>query len=243
MQALPQDLTPGGHMAVTFAKPDEILFFKAQLDRVALPKATRAFSDGTLTENLADQIAARIGVCFDGKSITGLHVGCDDMALAQAIAERRPETAWIGIDTHEVSPRDQLEALEAYRSFNGRTVPFERDSFDVVVITDLLHHTPVEHQSQLLAECARVCRGVVIVKELMEDGPFSRLMLRVLDMTAARGWPSSYFTNKQFSGLARAAGLKELNRTTGMELYPESSVMSALVRPEWQMISVLTPYR
>ena len=87
-----------------------------------------------------------------------LDVGCGSGILGASLAERIPGLHVEGIDTH---PRGGEPMF--VRSYCGKTLPFQDNAFDVVIIADVLHHdrAPVE----LLKESARVAERLVIVKD------------------------------------------------------------------------------
>ena len=65
-----------------------------------------------------------------------LDVGCCDGELARLIAYKRPDISIQGIDVHL---RDG--AAVPVEAFDGKSIPYGQDSFDVVMFVDVLHHT------------------------------------------------------------------------------------------------------
>lgn len=88
--------------------------------------------------------------------------------------ERRRET---DVVDRGVCVRPQL--------FDGRTVPFDDDTFDLGVCAFVLHHAPM--QRRLLLELARTCREVLV----LEDTPQSALEWMWTRLHAASDWGSS----------------------------------------------------
>lgn len=74
--------------------------------------------------------------------------------------------------------------------YDGRQLPFEDDSFDVVALVYVLHHAADAHQ--LIAECHRVCRGQILVLESTYSNQLQRAMLSIVDRIAnhLRSWGS-----------------------------------------------------
>ncbi len=103
-----------------------------------------------------------------------LDVGCGDGLLARRIAERRPDVAISGIDVM-LRPESHV----AVAQFNGSTIPFEDDSFDVVMFIDVLHHT--DDPEALLREARRVARRAVLLKDHTRDGVLAGPTLRFMD--------------------------------------------------------------
>ena len=79
-----------------------------------------------------------------------LDVGCGDGQLARLIASKRPDISVQGID---VQPRNR--AAIHVEGFDGKSIPYGQDSFDVVMFVDVLHHT---RQSIILLREAVVLR-------------------------------------------------------------------------------------
>jgi len=106
-----------------------------------------------------------------------LDIGSGDGRLALAVAERLRAPDLVGVD---VLPR--AGALIPVLHYDGRRLPFEAQRFDVVTICDVLHHA--EHPEAVLREALRVLRpgGRVIVKDHFLFGPWSWLVLLVMDV-------------------------------------------------------------
>jgi SAM-dependent methyltransferase len=65
------------------------------------------------------------------------------------------------------------------RLYDGTTLPFPSDGFDVVLFADVLHHT--EHAERLVTEAARVARRAIVIKDHCADGLLARHTLRFMD--------------------------------------------------------------
>ncbi len=105
---------------------------------------------------------------------TLLDVGCGDGAVTIRLAEQCDDLTATGID---VLPREQ--ALIPVTRFDGFTLPHDDDAFDVVLLSDVLHHS--EDPERLLREATRVARTCVLVKDHTLTGPFSGPLLRFMD--------------------------------------------------------------
>jgi len=98
---------------------------------------------------LADHCAARL------RARRVLDLGCgagDSIDLFRSVD---PEVSWVGADIEEspeVAARTRDDA--EFVSFDGRTLPFEDASFDLVYCKQVLEH--VEHPRDLMAEVVRV---------------------------------------------------------------------------------------
>lgn len=178
--------------------------------------------------------------------ITCLDVGCGDMTLSRRIGALWPDSRWQGVDIHAPPVTTPSETdWSAYLQFDGRHLPLADGSVDVVLLCDVLHHAAPADQQQLFAECARVARHLVVWKDHFEYGPWSRRMLKAMDFVGNWAYgiraPDFYYTPAQLAQLARGAGLAEVTRHTGIELYAHLPLVRSILRPEWQFISLLRP--
>jgi SAM-dependent methyltransferase len=98
---------------------------------------------------LADHYAARL------KARRVMDLGCgagDSVDLFRTVV---PDVSWVGVDiddSPEVAGRTRADA--EFVSFDGRSLPFDDASFELVYCKQVLEH--VEHPRELLAEVARV---------------------------------------------------------------------------------------
>ena len=113
---------------------------------------------GALHEKLVHQnrvrtLASAIATLLPADA-SALDVGCGDGELDRQLAELRPDLQIQGID---VLIREG--ARVPVRAFDGERLPDSDDSFDVVLLVDVLHHTP---------------DPVVLLKEARTSGPSIR---------------------------------------------------------------------
>lgn len=118
------------------------------------------------------RIAKRIAsYCKSGQTL--LDVGCDDGRVAELIGSII-RVKVMGIDINPDRP-----ARIPKRIYNGKSIPYPINSFDVVIAVDVLHHTT--DIGSLLKEMARVARKKVIIKDLVKRGKASWLLLALWD--------------------------------------------------------------
>jgi ubiquinone/menaquinone biosynthesis C-methylase UbiE len=109
-----------------------------------------------------------------------LDVGCGIGALGRAIMDSPASPDNVVVSGLERSRRgNELIPVEEY---DGKRIPYPDKSFDVVILADVLHHeTNPDH---LLAECARVSRRLVVVKDHKPAGLFGYARICLLDWAA-----------------------------------------------------------
>ncbi|MBC8372753.1 MAG: class I SAM-dependent methyltransferase [Planctomycetes bacterium] len=163
------------------------------------------------------RLAAAIGdLCPKGPQKM-LDVGCGDGRIAKALAGRLGDGCEIsGID---VMARDAA-AIPVTR-YDGRTIPFDDDSFDIVLLVDVLHHTG--DPAALLAEAARVARGSVIVKDHVCESRLDKWLLSFMDWVGNRPHgvvlEYNYLNAAAWDDCIAQAGLVREYETTDVKLY------------------------
>jgi SAM-dependent methyltransferase len=93
--------------------------------------------------------------------------------------------------------------------FDGRTIPFSDESFDAVMLVDVLHHA--DDPFGLLSEAARVGRKCVLIKDHLLTGFLAHKTLEFMDsMGNARfnvALPFNYWTRYQWNDAFSRLGL------------------------------------
>jgi SAM-dependent methyltransferase len=162
-------------------------------------------------EVLTAQLAERLP---SGSQV--LDVGCGDGTIACEVMARRPDVHITGIDVL-VRPDTRIEVTE----FDGRTIPFGDDTFDVVTFVDVLHHT--DDATVLLEEAARVASSSVVIKDHLADGLLAGPTLRAMDWVGNAGYgvalPYNYWTRDRWDAAFARAGLVVEDEVTHLGLY------------------------
>jgi SAM-dependent methyltransferase len=109
-----------------------------------------------------------------------LDVGCGTGALGRTILDSRLLPANVDVRGLERVKRGG-EAIPV-DEYDGRTIPYPDRSFDVVIVADVLHHEEDPHR--LIAECKRVSRRLLIVKDHKVEGPLAQQRISLLDWAA-----------------------------------------------------------
>jgi len=138
------------------------------------------------------------------KEATLLDVGCGDGLLSSRIAAARPDTRIAGL---EVKPR--AGARIAVEPFDGRELPREDRSVDVVLFADVLHHC--EDPLALLREARRVARKALVIKDHCADGFLAVPTLRFMDAVSNRrhaiSAPVEYWPRRRWFEVFEQLGL------------------------------------
>jgi ubiquinone/menaquinone biosynthesis C-methylase UbiE len=149
-----------------------------------------------------------------------LDVGCGNGTLARAIMD------------HPATPKGVLvEGLERYKRggepvtvhpYDGVTMPFPADSFDAVIVADVLHHE--ENEPRLLQECRRVSRRIVIIKDHVVQGPLAQQRISLIDWAANAPYGVKclyrYHTPQSWKESHASLGMKAAEERLSMNLYP-----------------------
>ena len=166
---------------------------------------------------LADNIA---GMLAGPGSL--LDVGCGDGTVTALVGQRLPGLKARGIDVL-ARPKCAIPM----QTYDGQTFPFADQSFDSVLFTDVLHHTP--DPLPLLREARRVARRAVIIKDHLCESAWDDRVLRLMDWVGNRPHgivlPYNYWSERRWRAAWTDAGLTPVRYTTRLGLYP------ALVRP------------
>jgi ubiquinone/menaquinone biosynthesis C-methylase UbiE len=130
-----------------------------------------------LTEHLAPYLAG---------AGTVLDVGASCGRLGRLLA-KQTGADFLGVDV-VLQPRAEIEV----RPYDGRALPFADESFDAVLLADVLHHCADPERT--LAEARRVARRFVVVKDHYWESRLDRAALCLIDTlsNAPNGIPLPY---------------------------------------------------
>jgi len=172
----------------------------------------RAFVFQRRTRVLAEMLAAQIP-----PSASVLDIGCGDGAIGTLIAQIRPDIAIQGVE-FLVRPECKIECT----AFDGSSLPFPSDTFDVCLFVDVLHHT--QDPAILLHEAVRVSRSFVLLKDHLDESILDHVTLRFMDWVSNRPHgvvlTYNYQSRREWAEYFLRCGLAETTWTTRVPLYP-----------------------
>jgi SAM-dependent methyltransferase len=159
-----------------------------------------------------------VGECLAGETI--LDVGCGNGRLANTILQSKQAPEGLRAEGVETSPRGG-EPIPVHHYDRGK-LPFEDDSYDVVLVADVLHHD--KDPVGLLRECLRVCRRVCFLKDHKPEGIFGYWRICLLDWGANAGYGVpclfDYPTVEGWRKRIQSAGGEVEKEWNSMSLYP-----------------------
>lgn len=151
------------------------------------------------------------------RGVRVLDVGCGDGLISALTASQRPDMEIVGID---VLPRDRSHI--PVQIFDGTRIPFPDQSFDLVLFSDVLHHTA--DPAILQREAHRVSRQFVLIKDHYRKGLAAGPRLRFMDWVGNARFgvslPYNYWTETQWHNTWQHIGLKPRRLETQLGLYP-----------------------
>lgn len=167
-----------------------------------------------------------------------LDVGCGSGALGRAI-----------IDSPKCPPQVKVTGLEKFRRgdelavvkfYDGQKIPYPDKSFDVVILADALHHASDPHN--LIYECSRVVRRVLIIKDHKVEGFLAQQRISLMDWASnvQYGIPCLYRYNtlKKWEKLFGQLDLEIEIKIDSMKIYP--SIMNFFFGGRIQFLAVLS---
>ena len=168
-----------------------------------------------------------------------LDVGCGNGTLTAALLEAPDAPEGLVCEGLERFPRGG-EPLTV-TGYDGGRFPFDDDSFDVVTIADVLHHEP--EPEELLRECGRVARRLVIIKDHQVKGLLAQPRISLIDWAANAPYGVKclyrYNTPAGWSDTHQRLGFGVREEVVSMNRYPP--VVTFMFGRSLQYMAVLEP--
>lgn len=143
-----------------------------------------------------------------------LDLGCGNGAIAKTVANAF-EASVVGVDVENF-----LEYDFPFRLIADHKLPFDDESFDVVMINDMLHHTASDRQEDSIREAIRVGRKVLIFET--EPTMLAKCLDVVMNWVVYGGreaTPLSHRTPREWGILIEGLGATCLVRRLNVPLY------------------------
>ncbi|MBC8754313.1 class I SAM-dependent methyltransferase [Kordia sp. YSTF-M3] len=209
---------------------------KSLFDRMLI-KLHRNASHSNRIGILSDLFMKKIdALAIEKDAIKLLDIGCGDMTITNSLAEKGNKLTCTGIDIYP-----NTKNWEHYMEFDGKTLPFENKSYDVVLFSDVLHHD-YEHMHQLIKEAKRVA-DFIVIKDHFEYGFFSRSLLQLADIVGNYGYgvsiPKHYFTKQRFYTVLKENQLEEIETMCPVHLYNHIPLVKWIFKGKYQFISTI----
>jgi ubiquinone/menaquinone biosynthesis C-methylase UbiE len=149
-----------------------------------------------------------------------LDVGCGNGTLGRALMDAPNCPKGVVVEGLERVARGG-EPIKVHAYAGGR-MPFDDGAFDAVILADVLHHEP--HPEQLLDECRRVSRRLVIIKDHQLKGFLAKARVSFIDWAANApyGVPClyRYNTQQQWGEVPARHRLEAVEVLSSMKVYP-----------------------
>lgn len=172
-----------------------------------------------------------------------LDVGCGDMTLAEQVEKIVGKCILKCADIHPCSQelKNQDVRWAKYTQFDGRNIPFDDDSVDFLIFSDVLHHVPDSLRTELLTSAARVSK-YILIKDHFEYGWFSRQALRAMDWVGNYSYgisiPEKYFDRHSFNETLSSANLHADKICTGLDLYNHLPLVRNVLNRDWHFFAI-----
>lgn len=146
-----------------------------------------------------------------------LDVGCGDGRITRAVADRSP-----GLDVTGIDVLVRPETAVPVSAYDGSRIPFDDDSFEVVMMVDVLHHS--QDPLEVLREARRVASAAILVKDHCLDGLGAYATLRLMDYVGnahhAVALPYNYWPRERWRAACAELGLTAASWQDRLGLYP-----------------------
>jgi ubiquinone/menaquinone biosynthesis C-methylase UbiE len=140
-----------------------------------------------------------------------LDVGCGAGTTDRHLAGRVKSLHGVDVSEEMLTVARKQVPEGEFVSYDGQTLPFPSDSFDVVIAICVLHHVPPPEQTSFLRELSRVTRsgGVIAIFEHNPANPLTRRAVRGCELDVG----VELVTAADVERLLAGAGARVVNRS------------------------------
>jgi SAM-dependent methyltransferase len=146
-----------------------------------------------------------------------LDVGCGNGAISWKLSQIRPGRDFTGV---EVLARETC--MIPCQIYDGKTIPFEPDSFDYVSFIDVLHHTT--EAEGLLRQAKGIARRGIVIKDHYCESRLDYYTLAFMDWVGNRQYgvalPHVYKAAAEWQAIFARLGLWQARTVEGIRFYP-----------------------
>ncbi len=146
-----------------------------------------------------------------------LDIGTGNGRLARRILDLRPDLTIQGIDV-----RSNIDAEIPVTEYDGITIPFEGDSWDICMASDVLHHC--DDPMAMLREMNRVAIDAIVIKDHFADTRFDYTLLCAMDWAGNFGYgtqvPFNFLSSREWLESFSTIGLTPVEVRKSLQLYP-----------------------
>ena len=144
-----------------------------------------------------------------------LDVGSGDGEVAIGISKK------IDIDVTGIDVVPRTTNKIPITMYDGKKIPFDDESFNVVMVCDVLHHTEIP--LDCLAEIVRVSDSYIVIKDHLCEGYWSYLILRLMDWVGNAhigvALPYNYYSRSQWESAFEKLNLTVVKWDEDIQLY------------------------
>jgi SAM-dependent methyltransferase len=137
----------------------------------------------------------------DSKVVLDVGTSCGRLAKNIKI---KLDIKFVGVDTH-IQPKTFVPIIIG----DGKKLPFKENSFDCVMIIDVLHHD--NNPQKIIEEAKRVSKNYILIKDHYWDTKMDLALLRCIDYICNRPYgvnlPYSFFDTLSWVDLIKNNGL------------------------------------
>ena len=138
-------------------------------------------------------------------SIKVLDIGCGDGAIDMFLEKEFPSFRINAIDVSAESivlAREKKLSKTTFEQFDGKKIPYENESFDIVIIASVLHHIEFKWHHQFLQEVHRALKmgGRLYIYEHNPANPFTRYIVSTCVFDKDAKLLKASYTNELLKG-------------------------------------------